>query len=1152
MRTVGPLSLSFAVLAWLLPVSGSRPAYAAGVVESARTRHSGETQTGRVPLAAAGSVSPQGGDFDIAAFARRCCVEDDHRSQVAFDYAEAQRAPAGAERAPSGRYIYGLQWAEERDVSEVSVSFGGEPQLARIEYWYRNWPYPPPHMPTIEDPVDDPWQGKWLKAETIVACERSRCRYKFAPLQESENPNAKNLPGLSYRRTLKLRLVFDSEPRLERVYVFSGSNQQTLQVRVELGAGELVQHEWRGVILVYNGWLGSVKLWKASPGDMADQQRFRIISDGSPKGLLLSVLAAQPTLPGSHDVTMVTIDAGERTFSFALPDLKTGPIFAPDFHAYVTYASDARSFSPSIVKRGERIREKLAKEPEQTYERASREIPPLDPVERQGGRLYLPLAADASWQKFAFEWGGNVTIDKRADKAKGSELKRLEWAGNRITWRIGTGAQPNYRPASTDSKLSVLEDYLPVPTATWETDGVRYSEEGFATLLSGPLGPDDPGRSEQTPAVLMLKVTARNSAVNSAVSHLWLGIDPAEQLTFEDGVLAGGGGQLIRAQVKLPESTRAALAAVPDGPKSLKGLHFEIALGANEERSLLINLPFVPQLSAPERERLGGLSYDVERSRVVNYWREVTAHAVPFDIPERRFVNFSRAVIPHIHISTTKDPQSGLYMVPAASYVYPVFANEAVFQCVMLDALGDHQLAAEYLETFIRLQGSKPFEGTFPGDQRDVYHGARVGRDYDYTAAEYNLDHGTVLWGLGEHYLFTRDKEWLSHVTPSMKRAADWVVEQRRLTKVLDGGEKVPEYGLLPAGHLEDNSDWGHWFAVNGFAAAGMTRLAQALAEVADPQAAHYAEEAAAYTTDIREAVLRATRVAPLIRLRDNTYVPYVPTRPHQRIRLFGPLRVGYYSRYPQKVLPTYRLSEVREVLYGPMILLSLDLFHSDEPLANWVLDDWEDNATMSTSLGLFVHGWVDDEYWFSRGGIVFQANLQNPVLVYFRRNEIPAAIRNLYNDFVACYYPDVNVFTEEFRQWRSPSGPFYKISDEAKFVNRVRDALVREDPDTLWLAAGTPRRWLEAGEKIEARDAPTYFGPVTYSMVAGDTGVEAHLELPSRNPYKTAWLVVRAPGGRRIRSVEIDGKAWSDFDAAQERIRLPAKGGAMEVSVHF
>jgi len=45
------------------------------------------------------------------------------------------------------------------------------------------------------------------------------------------------------------------------------------------------------------------------------------------------------------------------------------------------------------------------------------------------------------------------------------------------------------------------------------------------------------------------------------------------------------------------------------------------------------------------------------------------------------------------------------------------------------------------------------------------------------------------------------------------------------------------------------------------------------------------------------------------------------------------------------------------------------------------------------------------------------------PLDVGFSEN-VPAAIRNLYNDFVACYYPDVNVFTEEYRQWRSPSGP--------------------------------------------------------------------------------------------------------------------------------
>ena len=35
------------------------------------------------------------------------------------------------------------------------------------------------------------------------------------------------------------------------------------------------------------------------------------------------------------------------------------------------------------------------------------------------------------------------------------------------------------------------------------------------------------------------------------------------------------------------------------------------------------------------------------------------------------------------------------------------------------------------------------------------------------------------------------------------------VFEQRKLTEVLDGGERNPEYGLLPAGRLEDSTDSG-------------------------------------------------------------------------------------------------------------------------------------------------------------------------------------------------------------------------------------------------------------------------------------------------------------------------------------------------------
>ena len=675
-------------------------------------------------------------------------------------------SPAGgteAERAADGRYVYGLQWAEERDIREVQVQFraGSSPQPAVLEYWFRNWPYAPPAMPTIEDPVDDPWQGQWLKAVTNTDCRGRTCTYTFAALAESENPLAKNLPGLAYRRALKLRLVFGAPPDLEKVEVFSGSTEKRIEVRLQLGAGETAAHTWEGSFKLYNGLLESVRVWNPEAGDAADARHFHVVTAGSPKGLILNLLAAEPSLPGSSDVTIVTFRAGDRTFSFAIPDIEKGPVYVPDFHVGVSLASETSPFSPEMVEEGAKIREKLAKEPEQTYERARKEIPALDPTEREGEPLYLPLAADASWQKFAFEWGGSIHISKEGTKAKGKELKRLEWQGDRIAWRIGTGATPDYHSGWKDSALSVLDDYLPIATAKWTTDGIEYTEEGFATLLSGPLSPRDPQRSEESPAVLMLKLTAHNPTASAAAAHLGSRLPPRKRLDTRTTSFAPAAANCCGPACAGPRGPRWRRRPCLTRGRMLAGVHAEISLGPGETKTTFIAIPYIPRLTADEAKRLAELDYDGEHGRVEAYWKGVVDHAVPFNVPEPRFNSFAKAVIPHIRISATKDPASGFYMVPAASYYYTVFANEAAFQCVMLDALGDHALAAEYLKTFVQLQGSKKFDGTFTGDQKVVYHGVRVNADYDYTAAEYNLDHGTVLWALAEHYFYTRDKAWL-------------------------------------------------------------------------------------------------------------------------------------------------------------------------------------------------------------------------------------------------------------------------------------------------------------------------------------------------------------------------------------------------------
>jgi hypothetical protein len=86
----------------------------------------------------------------------------------------------------------------------------------------------------------------------------------------------------------------------------------------------------------------------------------------------------------------------------------------------------------------------------------------------------------------------------------------------------------------------------------------------------------------------------------------------------------------------------------------------------------------------------------------------------------------------------------------------------------------------------------------------------------------------------------------------------------------------------------------------------------------------------------------------------------------------------------------------------------------------------------------------------------------------------------------------------------------------------------------------------------VEVRAGPTYFGPVSYSLEASVEGVDALVTLPTRNPVRAAWLVLRAPEGKQLSSVEVDGKEWTDFDPSRERIALPIKAGEIRIKAKF
>ena len=75
-------------------------------------------------------------------------------------------------------------------------------------------------------------------------------------------------------------------------------------------------------------------------------------------------------------------------------------------------------------------------------------------------------------------------------------------------------------------------------------------------------------------------------------------------------------------------------------------------------------------------------------------------------------------------------------------------------------------------------------------------------------------------------------------------------------------------------------------------------------------------------------------------------------------------------------------------------------------------------------------------------------------------------------------------------------------------------------------LAFATPRAWLKDGQSIKATNAPSQFGPVSFTVDSqiAKGGVSATVTVPERTPGKLL-LRFRLPDNRKVTSATADGK---------------------------
>ncbi|MEK7405608.1 MAG: hypothetical protein AAB225_10920 [Acidobacteriota bacterium] len=1010
---------------------------------------------------------------------------------------------ANVDVAPFGKKIaspdsVGVEWGEMRRIARVEVVFPEgaappPPEKMKVEYWRRVWDGRAIRRYVEQGAggvgwaaMDDWYNGEWKTADVRARSAGRTVVFTFAPSHEKEFSNLQQR-GPTYRATLKLRVSLPSAAKAPELRTFSDATWQTSNLVIRFEKRTACDDP----LEIYNGSLVS-KTAAPAPGGCA---------------LRAAVRYAFNPEDADTDRTIVTVRSAANPFSFAVDEAERGDrIYVKDFGVLVTRASDPITIQEHrhiLEESGAKtIYDRVAAHPEQTLKRAWADMPLKEPY-------YFILGCEGGRQRFRVHPNGDLQMAWPSHpQKKGPNNTGLLWP-NGLRLRFGlpeTRFQDQFR----------ADGYLPILTTRWIEGDLLYEQEALATTLAGDIDTAPPMQADD-PVVALVRFRVVNQSPEPRKAALKLSTEAqargersprvVEELTSEGSRVFGvyEGRPALRYIIDTRGAGRLAGAGA--------GLAYEIELAGRQEHTFFIKAPFRTPVSEEEIGRLNALDFAAQREKTANFWRRRVAAGSRIRTPEPWLNDFYKAALTHLLINSEREVGSDRYCARVGSLSYGAYGNESIMMISDLDRRGCWKEAERALELFLHYQGTVKLPGMFASTKGMLYGAG------GYEAGGYNQHHGWILWGLAEHWRYTRDRAWMERNASKLVDACRWIAEERKATKKLDAqGQRVPEYGLLPAGSLEDVTDFWFWLSTNSFTWWGLDNAAAALKDFGHPEASSLAEEAESYRRDVFSAYREAAVRSPVVRLRDGAYVPKFPSNVYTRGRAYGWLR---------------------ETLEGAIMLPITRLLDPASREAEWIMKDFEDNLYISDRFGYSVP--VFDRFWFSRGGFSMQPNLLHGPLPYFYRDDIKQFVRAYFNPFAAGFDPGLRLLPEHpLPELGYLGGQHFKTSDESQSAYWLRLMFLAELDGALHLGRGIPRYWLKDGETIGIENASTYFGNVGYQMKSGGGRIAMTLEPPARNAPKQIVVRFRHAEEKPMRAVTVNGARWTGFDPVKGDIRLP------------
>jgi hypothetical protein len=463
-----------------------------------------------------------------------------------------------------------------------------------------------------------------------------------------------------------------------------------------------------------------------------------------------------------------------------------------------------------------------------------------------------------------------------------------------------------------------------------------------------------------------------------------------------------------------------------------------------------------------------------------------------------------------------------------------------------LDHQGLHQIARDCLDLW--LENQKP-DGALALDT----HAERG----------HALGQLSLPWVMAEHYRLSGDRDWLVRQAPRLKAAVQWIIRRRRTSQVEITPEvrecirhgQCPHPGLQPP--LASGDGGGRAFILADVSAYQSVRLvADVLAEIDPPLGRELLAEADAYRDTLLPVVEAAVAASPVMRARDGRYRRYLPQGFADRgpLHLNEPAGSDIYRHWGS------HLCDVAIPSTGIEFLLRSRALSLNCPWLDEVFDLFEDRF-------IYDHPWYHvrrpgfrpDRDWDCLGGWFYQSPHERLPEYYLQADDIPNFLRAWQRRSVVDMYFVGDPFgdtTHENYMFKEHTwfNVYDKQHNRAGFLSNFRNLLVMEQEQTLWLAHGTPRAWLEQGKKISIKNAPTHFGTVAYEIVSDvDQGkITATIELPTRRTPGSVVLRLRHPTKGPMKVASVNGRLWSEFNNDKETIILKGLSGTVSVTAQY